>query len=96
MASLKKLWEQSFASDNDVLAKEAAAHGLTTDKYLEAVAEAKVEQEQQQKVAESNREAYGNLVGLGIKQGIAAELGKLAAFGGDANAARLLRSIFCE
>lgn len=94
--SLKKLWEAQFENSNSQLTKEAAAYGMNTQQYLEKIAELKVAQEQELvKLAQFNFDR-GQIIGDGIKKGIAAELAKFASAGGDVHAAQKLRNLFCE
>ena len=97
MASLREMWEAQYDNtENRQLTKEAAAHGLSPDKYLEKLAELKIAQEEQQMKVAQDRFVYGQIVGDGIKYGIKATLSKMAAAGGDAHAAKKLAQLFCE
>ena len=96
-SSLLKLWEAQFDnSDDQQLAKEASAHGMSSEQYIEKLAELKMVQEEEMQKAAKDRFAYGEILGEGIKKGIAGTLSKLAAAGGDVYSAEKLRKLFCE
>ena len=97
MASLRELWEAQYDNtENQQLSKEAAAHGMSSEQYLEKLAELKIAQEVQMQKAAQDRFAYGTIVGEGIKHGFKATMSKFAAGGGDAQAAAKLAKLFCE
>lgn len=97
MSILGKLWEQQYNDGQDsAITKEAAAHGMTPDEYLQAVARNQAIAEEQQKIAAENELAEGLLVSRGIQEGIAAEFNKMAAMGGNAKSCNVLKGLFVK
>lgn len=97
MSTLKNLWEQQYIDpDVGALAKEAAAHNMTPDQYLEAVAYNQAIAEEQAKVAAENEVAEGLLVSEGIQRGIEHEFNKMASLGGSAHSCSVLKGLFVK
>jgi len=94
--SLRDIWESSQSVEQTELEKQASAHNMNVDDYLEKLAEAQVGKELQEKVAEENEFAYGELLSRGIKKGSANFFNKLAAGGGNATAVSNLKQLFCS
>lgn len=94
--SFRDLWDAQWRDDDSEFSKEAAALGLNEEEYLEKLAEKKVEQDEQQKVAEQNEYACGQIIGGGIKQGVSSFFSKLAASGGNAHASQAIKNLFCS
>lgn len=94
--SLRDIWESSQRVEQTELEKQAAAHNMDLDEYLEKLAEAQVNQELLEKQAAEEEFAYGELISRGIKKGAANTLNKLAAAGGNSIAVQNLKSLFCS
>lgn len=94
MSSLGKLWEEQYVNNDNELSKEAAAHGMSTDQYLQSIANNAASEEEIAKEAAETELAEGMLAAKGIGEGIAHEFNKMARAGGDAAACSLLKSVF--
>jgi len=94
--TLRELWNQQFDDGSNLLTKEAAAHGMSNDEYIQAVAAESARYQKMEKLAESNKLAYGILVGEGIRHGIRTELSKAASITGAYGSAERLFSVFCD
>lgn len=92
--TLAKIWDNQFAGQSDGLAKEAAAHGMTPDQYIRAVAQSRAKEEQRKVAEERNNKAIGILLNSGFEQGIKDVFTKYASAGGNVNAAQALTNHF--